>query len=94
MLLVGSPMCTALSAWQRINNNIRNPVAIAAELNTAVMHREFCVSFYLEQLRSGRYFLHEHPAHEFVADRHHGEVHARARCHEGDLRAVRLWMRG
>ena len=27
------------------------------------MHLEFCVSLYREQLKNGRYFLHEHPAH-------------------------------
>ena len=44
MLLVGSPMCTAFSTWQRISNNIEDPVAVAAELRRAVMHLEFCVS--------------------------------------------------
>ena len=29
MLLVGSPMCTAFSTWQRINNKIRDPVTVA-----------------------------------------------------------------
>ena len=30
-LLIGSPMCTAFSNWQRINNQIRDPVTVAAE---------------------------------------------------------------
>ena len=27
-LLVGSPMCTAFSTWQRINNKIRDPILL------------------------------------------------------------------
>ena len=30
-LLIGSPMCTAFSAWQHINIGKRDPVAIAKE---------------------------------------------------------------
>ena len=30
-LLIGSPMCTAFSTWQRINDKIRCPVTVAAE---------------------------------------------------------------
>lgn len=52
MLLVGSPMCTAFSTWQRINNKIRCPSVVARELE-----------LYREQAKAGRYFLHEHPAH-------------------------------
>ena len=63
MLLVGSPMCSAFSTWQRINNNIRDQVTVAAELKRAVMHLEFCVSLNREQLKNGRYFLHGHSAH-------------------------------
>ena len=42
MLLAGSPMCTASSTWQRIDNKIRDPVTVAAELQRAVMHLDFC----------------------------------------------------
>ena len=62
-LLIGSPMCTAFSTWQRINNLIRDPVTVRAEKRRAVQHLEFCVSLYREQMKHGRYFLHEHPAH-------------------------------
>ena len=62
MLLVGTPTRTVFSTWQRINNNIRNPVTVAAELKRAVMHLEFCVTLYLEEFENGRYFLHKHPA--------------------------------
>ena len=27
------------------------------------MHIEFCIELYREQLKHGRYFLHEHPAY-------------------------------
>ena len=62
-LLIGSPMCTAFSTWQRINNLIRDPVTVAAEKRRAVQHLSFCVELYREQLKHGRYFLHEHPAY-------------------------------
>ena len=39
-LLIGSPMCTAFSTWQRINNGIRDPHIVAAEKKRAVMHLE------------------------------------------------------
>ena len=63
MLLVGSPMCTAFSTWQRINNKIRCPVTVAGELKRARQHLEFCVELYREQAKAGRYFVHEHPAY-------------------------------
>ena len=62
LLLIGSPMCTAFSTWQRINDKIRCPITVAAEKRRAVEHLDFCTQLYREQLRNGRYFLHEHPA--------------------------------
>ena len=63
LLLIGSPMCTAFSTWQRINNLVRSPVTVAAEKKRAIMHLEFCLELYREQVKNGRYFLHEHPAY-------------------------------
>ena len=63
MLLVESPMCTAFSTWQRINNKIRDPVTVAGELKRAKQHLEFCVELYRIQAKAGRYFLHVHPAY-------------------------------
>ena len=63
LLLVGSPMCTAFSTWQRINNLVRDPVTVAGELKRAKQHLAFCVELYREQAKGGRYFLHEHPAY-------------------------------
>ena len=58
MLLVGSPMCTAFSTWQRVNDLIRDPYVVKAEKARAVQHLEFCVQLYQEQRRHGRFFLH------------------------------------
>jgi hypothetical protein len=63
LLLVGSPMCTAFSTWQRINNLLRCPVTVAAEKKRAVERLRFCVALYREHMSHGRYFLHEHPAY-------------------------------
>ena len=62
LLLVGSPMCTAFSTWQRVNNVIRDKAIVDEEKRRAVMHLEFCIELYREQLKNGRYFVHEHPA--------------------------------
>ena len=56
-------MCTAFSTWQRINNKIRDKYVVECERRRAVMHLEFCVELYREQLRNGRSFIHEHPAY-------------------------------
>ena len=63
LLLVGSPMCTVFSTWQRINDKIRDKYVVECERRRAVMHLEFCVELYRGQLRNGRYFIHEHPAY-------------------------------
>ena len=54
LLLVGSPMCTAFSTWQRIYNLIRDPVTAKAEKKRAIVHLEFCMELYREQIRHGR----------------------------------------
>ena len=43
MLLVGSPMCTAFSSWQRISDKVRDPAVCAAEKARALVHLSFCV---------------------------------------------------
>ena len=62
MVLVGSPMCTAYCAWQRINALRRDPKLVAQEKAKADMHLEFVCRMYKKQIEAGRYFLHEHPA--------------------------------
>ena len=63
MLLIGSPMCTALSTQQRINDKRRSPGTVAAKKKRAVQHLEFCIELYLEQMKHCRSFVHEHPAY-------------------------------
>ena len=60
-LLIGTPMCTAFSAWQRINNQRRDPDLVCKEYQRALTHLSFCCELYNIQLQAGRYFLHEHP---------------------------------
>ena len=64
LLLIGSPMCTALSAWQHINNlpGKRDPAIVEKEMQKAMVHIAFCCELYEYQVSRGRYFLHEHPA--------------------------------
>ena len=58
MLLICSPMCTAFSSWQRINDKIRDPALCARENERARTRLNFCIDLYREQLKHGRYFLH------------------------------------
>ena len=61
-VLIGSPMCTAFSLWQRLNNaKSKDPAAVQRAYDRAVKHMEFVCMLYREQLAAGRYFLHEHP---------------------------------
>ena len=94
-LLIGSPMCTAFSTWQRINNLIRCPVTVAAEKKRAVEHLAFSVELYREQMRHGRYFVHEHPAYatswqEEVIKNLLEEGAGRCTSH---MRPMSLWLR-
>ena len=61
-LLIGSPMCTAYSGWQHINDRKRDADLVAWEKERARMHLSFCAELYTMQAAAGRYFLHEHPA--------------------------------
>jgi len=61
-LLIGSPMCTAFSQWQRLNAaKTTDKAAMERARAHAVAHVKFVVSLYEEQVDGGRYFLHEHP---------------------------------
>jgi len=62
MLLIGTPMCTAFSAWQRINNMKRDADTVTKEWTRAMVHLRFCCQLYRHQAEQGRFFLHEHPA--------------------------------
>ena len=61
LFIVGSPMCTAFSTWQRINAHRRDPVKMKEQYDKAVKHLRFVCRVYRKQLDEGRYFLHEHP---------------------------------
>ena len=62
LFLIGSPPCTALSAIQNLNKGKRDPKVVQKEVQAAEEHMRFCVKLYLMQIRSRRYFVHEHPA--------------------------------
>ena len=53
MLLIVSPMCTAFSTWQRINDKIRSPVVVAAEKRRAIQHLDFCIQLCRAQAAGG-----------------------------------------
>lgn len=60
-LVIGSPMCTMFSVLQNLN-----PGKDTEEWNRAyaeaVLHINFCVEVYRDQMARGAYFLHENPA--------------------------------
>ena len=60
-MLIGSPPCTAFSSLQNLRRQGRDPARMAKELEDAKKHVRFCIKLYMEQVRGGRYFLHEHP---------------------------------
>ena len=62
MLLIGSPMCTAWSTWQFLNDVNRTPEERLRLKVEARLHLEFVAQLYHEQVQGGRYFLHEHPS--------------------------------
>ena len=80
LLLLGSPMRTAFSTWQRINDNIRCPVTVAAEKKRAIEQLRLCVGLYWEQMRHGRDFVHEHPAYASSWQDGDEEAYRRAAC--------------
>ena len=61
ILLIGSPMCRVFSALRTLSNNKRDPEVVKREYTQAMVHLNFCVELYRDQLAAGRYFLHEHP---------------------------------
>ena len=63
IVLIGSPMCTAYSTWQRLNRKRRPAAIVDRELVKARLHLDFVTSLYREQVEGGRFFIHEHPLH-------------------------------
>ena len=62
LMIIGTPMCTAFSAWQHLNALKRDPEIVHVEYIRALKHLSFCCDIYDYQVRHGRFFLHEHPA--------------------------------
>jgi hypothetical protein len=60
-LLIGTPMCTAFSAWQYINNKKRDPQIVESEKKSGRAHLAWMCKLYRKQMSEGRLFLHEHP---------------------------------
>ena len=46
MLLIGSPLCTASSAWQHINNSKRDPKVTFKKYARGLSHFKFCCELY------------------------------------------------
>ena len=63
MFLIGSPMCTAFSTWQRINDRRRSEQEKREIMSRARLHLRFTMDLYRLQVAEGRYFIHEHPAY-------------------------------
>ena len=61
LLLVGSPMCTAFSAMNRINHAREPEEVVRQRFEYARRHLEFATELYKLHIQGGRYFLHEHP---------------------------------
>ena len=68
LFLIGSPMCTAYSTWQHLNNAKRDPAIVAREKRRADKHLDFVCQLYREQIEGGRFFLHEHPEYALSWD--------------------------
>ena len=90
MVLVCSPVCTAFSTWQRINNLIRDPVIVAAKKKRGIVHLEFCAELYRKQMKHGRYFVHACSVCHVLAGGIGGEVAGGTWSRKGNIRPVSL----
>jgi hypothetical protein len=63
-MLIGSPSCTEFSTWMALNEAKSSDVAALRRAKIrAIVHIDFVIELYQDQLADGRYFLHEHPEH-------------------------------
>ena len=62
IIIIGSPVCTAFSQWQFLNDPKRPADIVAEEKRVGKMHVDWCMKLYARQMSRGGYFLHEHPA--------------------------------
>ena len=61
MFLIGSPMCTAFCSWQALNEARHDPATRGRDKVRAMVHMNFVCELYAEQVKAGRYIVHEHP---------------------------------
>ena len=61
-VLVGTPLCTAFSTWQFINDKKRDPKVVESEKKAGRVHLAWMCKLYIKQMSEGRLFLHMHPA--------------------------------
>ena len=61
ILLIGSPMCTAFSTWQRFNFAKTQRPDMCKAYKEACKNMEFVSQLYHDQVAEALYFLHEHP---------------------------------
>ena len=61
-LLIASPMFRAFNCLQALSKDRRDPEKVKRDFVEASVHLEFCIEMYGEQVKSGRYFLHENPS--------------------------------
>ena len=55
-------MCRMFSALMKLNKARMGPEIYQRELRRAIDHLSFALEVYRMQAKSGRFFLHEHPA--------------------------------
>ena len=61
-LLIGSPMCTAFSAWQYISNTKRDAKVVAEEKARGLRLLSLCCELNEYQASKGCYLMHERPS--------------------------------
>ena len=60
LILIGLPMCTALSALQGLDKWRMSPAKGDALMEKGLRHMTLAIKLYRLQAEQGRWFLHEH----------------------------------
>ena len=61
--VIGAPPCTAFSIWNYgLNYKRMDAAKVQEKLEEGRLHLQFVTSLYREQLKRGKFFLHEQPA--------------------------------
>ena len=60
MLLIVSPMCTAVSVLQNLNYSKKSPEEVKNISRRAIKHVAFAIRLCEMQDEAGRYFVYEH----------------------------------